>query len=168
MWYAHLEELKLSKRVIPRDITTRWNSTFDMLDFCLKYQPAIDKMTADRKTDLRSFELNNNDWETAKQLCDVMKVFKDATLFFSRGTPNLATVIPAMDMIDQCLTNDSLNRKLSAPIRSAIGLAKKTLNKYYTKTDLSEVYRIAMGECDLIRLLVNVLMLMHCCAVLHP
>jgi hypothetical protein len=74
-----------------------------------------------------------------------LQVFKDATLFFSRSTPNLATVIPAMDLIDQRLTTDSINPKLSAPIRAALGLAKKTLNRYYTMTDLSEVYRIAMG-----------------------
>jgi hypothetical protein len=28
------------------------------------------------------------------------QMFKDATLFFSRMTPNLATMIPAMDHID--------------------------------------------------------------------
>jgi len=165
MWYAYLEELKLSKRVIPQDVTAQWNSTFEMLDFCLKYQPAIDKMTTDRKTDLRSLELNNTDWDIARQLRDVPKVFKDATLFFSRATPNLATVIPAMDLIDQRLTTDSINRKLAAPIQSAISLAQKTLNKYYTKTDLSEVYRIAIGAHDLVHLTI---VLMCCCTVLHP
>jgi hypothetical protein len=109
LWYAYLEDLKLSKCVIPWDVTTWWNSTFNMLNFALKYQSAIDKITADRNADLHSLELNNNDWDTAKQLHDVMKVFKDTTLFFSRGTPNLATVIPAMDLLDQRLTTDSIN-----------------------------------------------------------
>jgi hypothetical protein len=73
---------------------------------------------------------------------------KDATLFFSRSTPNLATVIPAMDVIDEKLTNDSLNRaEFDASIRASLGLAKKTLNRYYNMTDWSEVYRIAMGTC---------------------
>ncbi|KAG2739686.1 hypothetical protein P692DRAFT_201669890, partial [Suillus brevipes Sb2] len=71
---------------------------------------------------LRKFELADNEWEIARQLCDVLK---DATLFFSRSTPNLATVIPAMDLIDQ-------------------QIAKKTLDRYYQLTDKSEVYRIAM------------------------
>jgi len=74
------------------------------------------------------------------------KILKDATLFFSRSTPNLATVIPAMDVIDERLTSDSLNRsKYDASIRASLGLAKKTLNRYYNMTDWSEVYRIAMG-----------------------
>ena len=131
---------------MPRDVTTRWNSTFDMLNFAIEYQAAIDKITGDRTTELRDLELNNADWKIAQQLRDTLKVFKDATLFFSRGTPNLATVIPAMDLIDERLTTDSINRTLSVPIRAALGIAKTTMNKYYTKTDLSKVYRIAMGE----------------------
>jgi hypothetical protein len=58
---------------MPRDVTTRWNSTFDMLDFAINYRAAIDKVTADRKTDLRKFELNDAEWELAKQLRDTLK-----------------------------------------------------------------------------------------------
>jgi hypothetical protein len=86
LWYVYLEDLKLLKWVIPQDVTTWWNSTFEMLDFVLKYQSANDKITANRKADLCSLELNNSDWDTARQLRDVLKVFKDATLFFSRAT----------------------------------------------------------------------------------
>ena len=84
----------------------------------------------------------------------VAKILKDATLFFSRSTPNLATVIPAMDVIDERLTNDSLNRaKYDVSIRAALGLAKKTLNRYYNMTDWSEVYRIAMGAYSVLCML---------------
>ena len=82
-----------------------------------------------------------------KLLQSASQVFKDATLFFSRSTPNLATVIPAMDHIDELLSTNSLNAKYEPSIRAALGIAKKTLNRYYDKTDSSEVYRIAMGEC---------------------
>lgn len=75
------------------------------------------------------------------------QIFKDATLFFLRSTPHLATVIPAMDHIDKILTTNSLDNKFESSIRAALGLAKKTLNCYYNKTDHSEVYRIAMGVC---------------------
>jgi hypothetical protein len=51
-----------------------------------------------------------------------------------------------MDMIDEKLTNDSLDRsKFDTSIRASLGLAKKTLNRYYNMTDWSELYRIAMG-----------------------
>ena len=74
------------------------------------------------------------------------QVFKDATLFFSRdGIPNLATVIPAMDCIDEVLTTNAIDERLSVSIRAALAIGKRTLNRYYCKTALSDVYQIAMG-----------------------
>jgi hypothetical protein len=74
-------------------------------------------------------------------------VFKDATLFFSRGTPNIATVIPAMDYIDKVLTAnaDLSGTTFSSPVKAALTMGKKTLDRYYKITNMSEVYRIAMG-----------------------
>lgn len=76
------------------------------------------------------------------------QILKDGTEFFSRGTPNLATVIPAMDHIDKGFTSAIQNTKTHPAIRSALSFAKKTLNKYYSATDSSDVYRIAMGKPD--------------------
>jgi hypothetical protein len=84
-------------------------------------------------------------------------VFKDATLFFSRGAdkkaydekqkiPNLATVIPAMDHIDSVLATSAINNRYCLAIQAALTIGKKTLNHYYSKTDLSNMYRIAMGN----------------------
>lgn len=76
------------------------------------------------------------------------QILKDGTEFFSRGTPNLATVIPAMDHIDTTFTNAiQPTSKTHLAIRYALRLAKKTLNKYYSMTDEVEVYRIAMSRC---------------------
>ena len=38
---------------------------------------------------------------------------------------------------------------LSKAIRAALALGKQTLNRYYNKTDHSDVYRIAMGKYSL-------------------
>ncbi|KAF9545741.1 hypothetical protein CPC08DRAFT_609386, partial [Agrocybe pediades] len=40
--------LHLGVRVMPCDITTRWNLTYDMLVFVLKYQQVIDEITVNR------------------------------------------------------------------------------------------------------------------------
>ena len=74
------------------------------------------------------------------------KMLKDATLFFSRVTPNLANAIPTMDIINDRLTAHANDLAISPAIRSAIGLAKGTLNRYYSRTDDSEAYRIAMSK----------------------
>ncbi len=77
------------------------------------------------------------------------QIFKDATLFFSRGSPTIAAVIPAMDLIDNTLTDAARpnNDALDPAIRTAAGIAKRTLNRYYKMSDMSATYRIAMGEC---------------------
>ena len=50
-----------------------------------------------------------------------------------------------MDHIDEYLTTAGRNVKISKAIRAALALGKQTLNRYYNKTDHSDVYRIAMG-----------------------
>lgn len=100
---------------------------------------------------------------------DNLQVFKDATLFFSRSTPSLATVIPAMDHIDEMLTMSSLNNVYPPSIRAALSIAKRTSNRYYNATDQSEVYRIAMGElswsifiCFSVKLMIcNIIVVLH-------
>ncbi|KAI1789154.1 hypothetical protein LXA43DRAFT_893271, partial [Ganoderma leucocontextum] len=72
------------------------------------------------------------------------QVFKDATEFFFRNTPNLAMMIPAMDYINTTLMNQARDDTLDEAIRTAVGLAKKTLNRYYKLSDLSATYHIAM------------------------
>ena len=68
------------------------------------------------------------------------------TLYFSHGTPNLPTVIPAMEHIDITFTTITLSSSNKKPvIRTANKFAKQTLNKYYSLTDASELYQIAVG-----------------------
>jgi exoribonuclease II len=73
-WFSILRNLDTSEQMIPRDVTTRWNSTFDMLDFAVEHSTAIDTITADRDMKLRKFELSEGDWAIACQLRDVLKV----------------------------------------------------------------------------------------------
>ncbi|KAG1872024.1 hypothetical protein C8R48DRAFT_595800 [Suillus tomentosus] len=129
---------------MPHDVATRWNLTFDILEYAVGHRKAIDTATQRRDLGLRKFELADHKWDIARQLWDVLKILKDTTLFFSCSTPNLNTIIPAMDLIDERLTNYSHNRKYLPAICAAVNLAKRTLNRYYQLTDSSEVYRIAM------------------------
>ena len=54
-----------------------------------------------------------------------------------------------MDHIDEYLATACRNLMLSKAIRAALALGKQTLNRYYNKTDHSDVYRIAMGKYSL-------------------
>jgi hypothetical protein len=53
-----------------------------------------------------------------------------------------------MDKIDEVLATNALSAKYSASIHAALSVGKKTLNRYYEKTDLSSIYRIAMSMCS--------------------
>lgn len=60
--------------MMPRDVSTRWNSTYDMLNFAVTYRPAIDTMTAARDLGLRNYELDGAEWKLAGDLREILKV----------------------------------------------------------------------------------------------
>ena len=73
-WRATLEQLDLGIENMPRDVRTRWNSTFRMLDFALEYRAAIEALTGDRSMDLHKLELDDVEWALVNQLRDVLQV----------------------------------------------------------------------------------------------
>jgi hypothetical protein len=73
-WFSTLEDFSLSPRMMPRDVSTRWNSTYDMLEFAVEYREALDSITGNQKMKLRRYELADDDWEIATKLRDVLKV----------------------------------------------------------------------------------------------
>jgi hypothetical protein len=60
--------------MMPRDVSTRWNSTFDMVDFAIDYQSAIDAITGNRDMKMRNLELDAPEWAIAKELRDTLTV----------------------------------------------------------------------------------------------
>ena len=60
--------------MMPRDISTRWNSTYDMLEFATRYRAAIDGMTVVRKFDLCRYELVHTKWQIAMELQEILMV----------------------------------------------------------------------------------------------
>jgi len=57
---------------MPRDVTTHWNSTYDMLVFALEYRKAIDEISGDKE--MRKYELDEEEWTIVQQLCDILEV----------------------------------------------------------------------------------------------
>ena len=134
-----------------------------MLRFALEYRKAIDTITADKTWKLRRFELDGDEWQVVRDLVGVLEVsencalplhvptrtnlrqqYKKATLFFSKDSAGIAAVIPAMDKLNS--TFDPQTKKAYHPaIKAAMKLGHAKLNRYYSMTDLSHLYRIAMG-----------------------
>ena len=67
-WKECLKNLELAIKIMPRDMSTRWNLTYDMLCFAIQYRKAIEDMTSDWTNDLRQFELVEEEWAIAEEL----------------------------------------------------------------------------------------------------
>jgi hypothetical protein len=72
-------------------------------------------------------------------------MYKDATQFFSQDTAvTIANIVPTMDRIDTMLSSSG-RTPLAPGVKHALTFARQSMDKYYSKTNLSNVYRIAMG-----------------------
>ena len=69
-----------------------------------------------------------------------------------------------MDHIDEHLATAAIDNEYPLAIKAALVIGKKTLNRYYDKTDHSEVFRIAMG----MYFLTLMLFFSYLWLVLHP
>jgi hypothetical protein len=78
--------------------------------------------------------------------------------------PNLVMVIPAMDHINYRLATDALDSKYDPSIRAAFTIGKTTRNKYYNRTNDSEVDTIAMGTLCYLQVIytnINIFTVLH-------
>ena len=60
-------------RIMPCDVQTWWNSTYDMLKFTREYKEVIEMVTLDSKNDLHKFELNDEEWGLVRELSNTLK-----------------------------------------------------------------------------------------------
>ena len=66
--------------MMPRDVPTHWNSTYDMVEFATKYRAAFNIMTANRDMNLRQFEMSKKEWSMATELSEVLQVRRPFSL----------------------------------------------------------------------------------------
>ena len=60
--------------MMPRDVRTRWNSTFAMFSFALRYRKPVDIICDSRSLGLSKYALDDDEWLIVEQLTAVLGV----------------------------------------------------------------------------------------------
>lgn len=77
-WHLILNKLKMKQKMLPCDVTTHWNSTYDMLIVALEYKKVVKQITTDDGNvgdhTVSEFKLTLKEWNIAEQLYDILKM----------------------------------------------------------------------------------------------
>ncbi|KAJ7140229.1 hypothetical protein C8R43DRAFT_892792, partial [Mycena crocata] len=95
LWRDTCLDMNLKPVLIPRDVSTRWNSTHDMLKIALQYREVVDVIVDHKKAGLRKFELEDEEWDS---LADLFKVLKHGSSTLFHTTHLLAVLHPGIKL----------------------------------------------------------------------
>ncbi|KNF06330.1 hypothetical protein PSTG_00834 [Puccinia striiformis f. sp. tritici PST-78] len=131
---------------IQRDVCTRWNSTSLQLSSIVRCQAAIIEWQRHKTLGIdRKYHLDQSDLDLACDLGGVLGLFHKITLQISvAGSARLSNIVLFIDQITEHLSTVISNPSYPAALRNACRLGLKKTNKYYSLTDTSPLYRIAI------------------------
>ncbi|POW16845.1 hypothetical protein PSTT_00997 [Puccinia striiformis] len=131
---------------IERDVRTRWNSTNAQLKSVIRCEPAILEWQRHKKYGLdRKNYVDESDFSLARDLVEVLNVFHEITLQVSIATSaRLLNIVVFIDQVTDQLSTAISNREYPPALRNACRVGLKITNKYYSLTDSSPLYRIAI------------------------
>ena len=165
---------KLDSKVLVRAVKTRWNTVTEVLERALQMREVLAQLCdmnafnspKSGGVQLRRYTIEDDEWEILEQLFKLLHVsliiliisrksnsahlqpFLYATKIMSKGDYALVhNVIPSMDILTEHLDAFKDNADLKAIIRVAAARGLEIMNKYYSRTDESEIYRNSMSKC---------------------
>ncbi|KNE90718.1 hypothetical protein PSTG_15824 [Puccinia striiformis f. sp. tritici PST-78] len=133
---------------VGRDVRTRWNSTLEQLSSIIRCSPAILEWQKEKRYGTaQHHHINQNDLDLARDLVEVLQPFYDITLQVSiRGSARIADIVVFIDQITSHLSSAISDKYDDYPpaLRNACRAGLQLTNKYYTLTDCSPLYQVAM------------------------
>lgn len=73
-WRQHVSGTRFKDRVLPRDVATRWNSTYDMLAAFIEMKNEVSQFLDRSSNGLAEFLLTDDEWEAIAGLVSALKV----------------------------------------------------------------------------------------------
>jgi len=130
-------EQKGVKFLVPTiDVSTRWNSTYDMLVRADDFKEIIsDTVYATKDRCLVNLLLKEDDWKCIKELITILKPFKEITLMVSQEAKALSVthVIPLFHFCTQMLKDGQKRFDPADDIFIGLEAAIEKLEHYYDK-----------------------------------
>ena len=113
------------------DVSTRWNSTFDMLDRLIHLKDYVKRLLS-TTTSLASVKLTREEWDEIEELRDFLKPFKTATEYFCTSRYPTTSV---MYIFWKALLDHIQVYRYGGLRRSATAI-RATLTTYWSYNDL--------------------------------
>ncbi|KAL4581190.1 hypothetical protein LXL04_017400 [Taraxacum kok-saghyz] len=134
-------QMQIRDRKLMFDVSTQWNSTYDMLFAALKFRDAFPRY-AEYEPHFRHLP-TDEDWANVESVCEILKVFKVCTNIISGSdypTANLylIEVFRVKQTLDKCSLSEN------DFIRDMVSKMKEKFDKYW-------------GECHLVMAIASVL-----------
>lgn len=109
---AFAEKLQVKYKKLIRDVKTRWNSTYSMLDSFLENKLIINSVLSLQK-DFVKLELAENEWKEIDYFCTFLKPFFEFTKVMSGSDyPTLGTLLLLLDHLSDHITTTIQKTKI--------------------------------------------------------
>lgn len=135
----------LPDKFIAYDVTTRWNSTFRMVDDGLKSRQQVNKFL-NLQEELPPFTLQ--DWSRLEQIHTVLHKSNELTLYISKRNPQISLAVPIYyelhELLDDVTEGNGDFAKLDRDIIAAVKEGMKKYEKYYYIMDGCDTYYTAL------------------------
>lgn len=157
------KELNLPEHQLVQDVTTRWNSTYYMLERIVEQKRAISLYISDNSGSVKIQNCTERQWLILKECLILLKPFEEVTKITSSTFSSISEVIPHSNTLIKYLTKPEMSeicpnipemlQKLQEEVQSRFQNLEQD-KYYYLSTLLDPRFRMrffAPENCDLVR-----------------
>ncbi|KAF5329115.1 hypothetical protein D9758_017952 [Tetrapyrgos nigripes] len=136
------------------DMVVRWSSTFIMLERAESLKQFVDTFVyeigllesenTDKRRKIDQLKLSDKEWQRVKLFLNLLAYANSAQQMFSSDTePSLHVGLPALEGLHKAWSSRVAKPKYS-PFADALQAGVNKVSGYYSKTELSDAYMMAM------------------------